>query len=280
MTEVQEVDVDVSDALRSTNEVYEEQKSDPKFSKVALASEEDVAISEKNLAADLKARRELEAKKLAERAEQIQSAPEGPTQADIGGIDQLQEREEEKKEVPEKSPQEILEQLGLKEQPVGRSIIDSQGNTREYIQKPLSFLGKIQFLSYIGEVLDKAMSGQNALQLNSLFEVPAYRADTFSAQDFSDAQTFVQAVGKIMVYAPDFLTKSYAIWLRVPEYEREWFAEAIEESLSDEVGEDIIETFIDQNWGTLQSFFSERLPKIRDRLSARYRVSQSEQSKR
>ncbi len=274
MAEVQEVDVDLSDALGNQNAIYAEQ------AKVGMAlSEEEVEISQKNLSADLKARREKEAETMAEPKEENTTRSTGPTAADLSGIDQLKDREKAPVEQPERSPQEILEELGLKEEAKKRTFIVG-GQEREYVQKPLSFLGKIQFLSYVGEVLDKAMSGQNALQLNSLFEVPAYRGDSLSAQDFSDAQTFVQAIGKLLVYAPDFLAKSYAIWLRVPDYERELFAESLEESLSDEEGLDIIETFIDQNWGTLQSFFNERLPKVRDRLSARYRASQSEQSKR
>lgn len=275
MTEVKELDVDLTDVLRNQDNLYKEQE------KVGMAlNQDEVEVSRENLSADLKARREIQAEDMENKEDDIHSAPEGPTASDISAIDQLKDREPEKLEQPERSPQDILKELGLKEDPKKRKFEDASGNEREYIQKPLSFLGKIQFLSYVGEVLDKAMSGQNALQLGSLFEVPDYRSSTLSAQDFSDAQTFVQAVGKILVYAPDFLTKSYAIWLRVPEYEREWFADAMEDSLSDDEGLDIIETFIDQNWETLQSFFSERLPKIRDRLSARYRVSQSEQSKR
>lgn len=275
MGTVQEKDIDISEALGTQNQVYEEQRKDPNFAKNALASEEDINISKENLNKDITAK--MERMRQHENSDGNGSGIVVQEGIDTSGIDQLKEREKEV-EIPERSPQDILAELGLKEEPKVRKL-SYNGQELEYVQKPLTFLGKIQFLSYVGEVLDKAMSGQNALQLNSLFEVPDYRGSTLTAQDFSDAQTFVQAVGKILIYAPDFLTKSYAIWLRVPEYERDIFAAAMEESLSDDDGIDIIETFIDQNWDTLQNFFNERLPKIRDRLSARYRASQSEQSK-
>lgn len=266
--ETQEVEIGLEDAKQDQAKIVEEQRK--LGGPMAPYSDERIDESEQILKADLEARlqkvREAEAK-LTERAD-----------AHVAETQQTEEPEPEEEKEPDKTPHQILEELGLKEEPKVRKIVDVQGNEREYIQKPLSFVGKIQFLSYVGEVLDKAMAGENALKLNSLFDVPV-RGDVLSAQDFSDAQTFVQAVGKLLVYAPDFLSKSYCIWLRVPEYERDWAIVAMEESLSDEDGLDIIETFIDQNWGTLQGFFAEKLPRLSKRLQARYRDSQSEQQK-
>lgn len=257
-----EKEIDFEEAKASQDEIVKEQRKNG----ILQASDEEISRAEKELAE--------EARK-----------PHGgvnqgvvPKGVDTSSIDQLAEEKPEP-EPDKKSPQEILEELGLKEEPKER-ILTYKGEDQKYVQKPLTFLGKIQFLSYVGEVLDKAMTGDNALQLNSLFEIPGVRTDSLSAQDFSDAQTFIQAVGKLLAYAPDFLEKSYCIWLGIPEYERPWAIAAMNDSMSDEDGIDIIETFIDQNWSTLQSFFSERLPKLRDRLSARYQNTQSEQSKR
>jgi hypothetical protein len=269
MTPVEQ-EISLEDAKATQGKIVEEQRA--MGGPMAPYSDETIDVSEKALQDDLEARmqkvREAEAK-LRERTDAAVTAQQ-PTEEPTETV-------KEEKE-PERTPQQILEDLGIKEEPKVRKIVDAQGNDREYVQKPLSFVGKIQFLSYIGEVLDKAMSGQNALQLNSLFDVPV-RGDVLSAQDFADAQTFVQAIGKLLVYAPDFLPKSYCIWLRVPEYERDWAIAAMEESLSDEEGLDIIETFIDQNWETLQGFFAEKLPRVSKRLQARYQGSQSAQSK-
>jgi len=251
--EVQEVELELSEANATQNKIYEEQRKTLP-DELKPYSPETVQESERALNEDFKVR-----------ADEVNKA-----------IDEVEDKEEEEK-APERTPQEILADLGLKHEPKLRKIVDADGNEREYVQKPLSFVGKIQFLSYVGEVLDKAMSGANKLNLGSLFDVPDTRGATLTAQDFNDAETFVQAVGKLLVYAPDFLGKSYCIWLRIPEYERDWAIAAMEESLSDEDGFDIIETFIDQNWDTLQGFFAERLPSLSKRLQARYRASQSEQ---
>lgn len=264
MTPVEQ-EISLEEANATQAKVLEEQRK--LGGPMAPYSDETIDTSEQVLKEDLKVRVEKAEEALKERAD-AQVAAQQP--------EPEPEKEEEKE--PEKTPQQILEELGLKEDPKVRTVKDSQGNEREYIQKPLSFVGKIQFLSYIGEVLDKAMSGQNALQLNSLFDVPT-RGDVLSAADFADAQTFVQAVGKLLVYAPDFLSKSFCIWLRVPEYERDWAIVSWEDSLDDEEALDIVETFIDQNWDTLQGFFGEKLPNLSKRLQARYRASQSEQSK-
>lgn len=262
MTSVEQ-EISLEDAKATQGKIVEEQRA--MGGPMAPYSDETINLSEQVLKEDLDARiekvREAEAK-LKERAD-----------AHVAEQQPAEEPEVEEDKEPERTPQQILEELGIKEEPKVRKIVDVQNNEREYVQKPLSFVGKIQFLSYIGEVLDKAMSGQNALQLNSLFDVPV-RGDVLSASDFADAQTFVQAIGKLLVYAPDFLSKSYCIWLRVPEYERDWAIAAMEESLSDEEGLDIIETFIDQNWGTLQGFFAEKLPRLSKRLQARYQGSQ------
>ncbi len=269
-----EKEIEYSEANATQDAIYEEQrKSLPP--ELRPYSPETVEESERTLAADIKLRRE---KLEDEQALAISKArgpgkpPENPPE-NVPAAFEPEEPKEEKE--PEKTPQQILEELGLKHEPKKRVVSDGN-NDREYIQKPLSFVGKIQFLSYIGEVLDKAMSGNNKLQLGSLFDVPV-RGETLTAQDFSDAETFVQAVGKLLVYAPDFLSKSFCIWLRVPEYERDWVTAVWEESLEDEEALDIVETFIDQNWDTLQGFFSEKLPSLSKRLQARYRASQSEQ---
>jgi hypothetical protein len=156
---------------------------------------------------------------------------------------------------------------------------------RTYIQKPLSFIAKMQWFALVGEVLDRALSGPNAMSLNSLFEAPAARGG-LSMESFRDADTFIQAVGKLMSVAPDFLVNSYCIWLNVPDYEREVVKQIMElppdeGGLSDEQGIEIIEIFIDQNYEALDRFFQERLPALRDRLTDRAKQSgESRQSKR
>lgn len=145
--------------------------------------------------------------------------------------------------------------------------------TRTYVQKPLSYFGKMEFFGLVGEVIDKAVSGENGLRISSLFDVPG-RGGALSASDFRDADTFVQAVGKLLTYAPDFLQKCYCIWWSVPEYERPWVIDVISRSpdeggLTDDEGIEAIEIFIDQNWEALEGFFRDKISTLRDRVQTR-----------
>lgn len=156
---------------------------------------------------------------------------------------------------------------------------------RTYVQKPMSFFAKMQWFSLVGEVLDKALSGENKMSMNSLLAPPSgARAGSLSVADFTDADTFVQAIGKLLVYAPDFLLDSYVIWLAVPGQEKELakqiFALPEEDGgLSDEQGMEIIEVFIDQNYDALDDFFRKHIVDLRNRVERRRDEKASRRSK-
>jgi hypothetical protein len=123
----------------------------------------------------------------------------------------------------------------------------------------------------VGEALDKALSGPNGMSLNSLFSTPT-RGGLFRIEDFRDADMFVQAISKLLSAAPDFLIRSYLIWLNVPDYDRDVVAEMMtlppdEGGLSDEQGIEIIEVFLDQNYEALADFFGRRLSQLQARVT-------------
>ena len=193
-------------------------------------------------------------------------------------FDQQQDTLEEAPPAPEKireekdKAKEVLEQI----QPSAAAkqwTIGPESMQRTYTQKPLSFLGKIQWFALVGDVLDKALSGDNALSINNLFEGPVGRNTTsLTTADFREADLFVQAVGKLLSVAPSFLVDSYSIWLNVPDYEKDLFTElmrlpAEDGGMSDDTGMEIIETFLDQNYESLADFFVERLGKLQRRAS-------------
>ena len=158
---------------------------------------------------------------------------------------------------------------------------------RVYVQRPLSFMAKMQWFSLVGDVLDKALSGETRMSLNSLFTAPATGRDgTLSLADFRDADTFMQALGKLLSYAPEFLLDSYVIWLGVPAHERPLVKQIMllteqEGGLSDEQGIEIIEIFIDQNYDALDAFFRQRIAELRKRVDQRQKAAKaSRQSKR
>jgi hypothetical protein len=164
---------------------------------------------------------------------------------------------------------------GAKEWAFGR---DKDGNPiRTYIQRELSVITKAQWFSLVGEVMDEALGGDNSLSLNTLLSPPeGVRAGGSGLRpaDFQDADTFVHAIGKLLVYAPDFLKKSICIWLDVPDYEWELAQELMRQSpelggLSDEQFTEMVEIFIDQNFEAIRANFRERFPRLRDRWQAR-----------
>jgi hypothetical protein len=166
---------------------------------------------------------------------------------------------------PEEQPvEDVIDILKPKAQPKEWTFgpPDNPDNQRTYIQRPLSYFGKMQFFALVGEVIDKALAGDNGLRLGSFFEGPRIGAGgMISMSDFSDAETFLQAVAKLLVYAPDFLERCYCIWLSVPDFERPWAREmmsrtADEGGLSDDDGIEIVEIFLDQNWESIDGFFA------------------------
>jgi hypothetical protein len=159
---------------------------------------------------------------------------------------------------------------------------------RTYIQQELSVLGFAQWTGLVGEFLDKAMSGDNALTLNALMSPPSLRqaGQPITIQSFQDADVFVHAIGKLVQFAPDFLGKSVCIWLDVPDYEWDLVQALMKRSpkiggMSHDDFQEILEIFIDQNYAEINRFFRERQRQIRARWQARAKeASQSRSSKR
>lgn len=194
--------------------------------------------------------------------------------------------------VAEEKPQDVIDTIQPKSKPrtwvfkqIGKNgeLIDSE----EFIQRPMSFMGKMRFFGLLGEVIDKSISGEEdkaGIRLSSLFEIPGSRGQSLSASDFREADMFVQGVGKILQYAPDFLEKSYCIWLGVPDHLEDWAIDVMnqpldEGGLSDDDGFEIIEIFIDQNWESLEDFFRNKIAELRDRIDRLRGVEEQEEEK-
>jgi len=203
-------------------------------------------------------------------------------QPGVKGIDQLADPEPVRK-ADDKEPEDVLEILSPKANVVQWEIGTGDFH-RIYTQRPLSFLGKMQWFALVGEVMDKAMTGDDKMSVNSLLSAPTSPTGSLSASDFRDADTFVQAVGKLLVHAPDFLVKSFCIWLAVPDFERRLSSEIMalppeEGGLTDDQGIEIIETFIDQNYAALDDFFRQKLGRLQTRVQSRQAEQSSRRSK-
>lgn len=200
-------------------------------------------------------------------SEETKAAAEDPVKPSDNGTPKQEAKEQE----------DVLDILKPKAEPK-TWVIGTGDYQREYVQKPLSFIAKMQWFSLVGEVLDRALSGPDGMRLGNLFNGPG--GQQFSPEDFREADTFVQAVGKLLAVAPDFLVNSYCIWLNVPDYERPAVAEIMmlppdEGGLSDEQGIEIIEVFIDQNYEALDTFFREFLGRLQKRVQARAQEAES-----
>lgn len=160
--------------------------------------------------------------------------------------------------------------------------------TRSYTQKPLSFFGKLQFFEVLGRAIEQAMTGDDALSLNTLFAGPSVtrQADGgITVTDVEDADTFVRGIAKVAMYAPDMLADLYCIFLNVPVGERAWAKATMALSdedggLSDDDGIAILETFFAQNAGTMRDFFVERLMPLLGKLREKFDAPEKASSTR
>jgi hypothetical protein len=147
-------------------------------------------------------------------------------------------------------------------------ILRNNGHAQKYVQKPMSYFGKMEFMSLVGRTLDEAMKGEDGLRVNSLFESTPSSVSDLNAGDFEDLDSFLGLVSKVARYAPDFLKDCYLIWLSVPKSQRVWAREALD-NLGDDEGVEIIERFIDQNWEALEHFFTVQVSRVMRRVAER-----------
>ena len=157
---------------------------------------------------------------------------------------------------------------------------------REYVQRELSMIQKFQWFGEVGDVIDKALSGENAMTIGHLFEAPSGMRGgaSFDPNSLREADTFLQALSKLVKYAPSFIQDSFVIWLNVPDHEIDWAKEVMkltkdEGGFSDDETIAIIEAFIDQNWPAIEHFFREKVGQIRKRVQARTQGNESPSSK-
>lgn len=140
-------------------------------------------------------------------------------------------------------------------------VVLSEGTELETVlyQKPLSFFGKIELFSILGDAVEKALS--DGAVISELLDVP----DANSA-GIADADVFVKSVAKIVKYAPELLQDIYCISLDVRKGNRE-FVKGLLDGISDEQGMDILNHFVDQNWDAMTDFFSKQVMPLVNKVS-------------
>jgi len=132
------------------------------------------------------------------------------------------------------------------------------------VQKPLSFFGKIEFFSVVGKAVQKILIDGGSL--SELLDTPDFDPTVPLTSNVTDADVFVKALSKIVESAPELLKDLYLVILSVPKGQREYYALRLEE-LTDEQGMKILDTFVDQNWEVMTSFFKEQMLPLFNKIS-------------
>ena len=136
-------------------------------------------------------------------------------------------------------------------------------------QKPLSFFGKIEFFSLVGKAVEKVLS--EGTTLGELLDVPNYDSSVPLASSASEADVFIKALSRVVQNAPEILSDLYCVILAVPRAQRAYVSQRLEAELTDEQGMEILDTFIDQNWEVMVSFFKERILPLADKITTKVR---------
>ncbi len=161
-----------------------------------------------------------------------------------------------------------------------REITLGTGEIRTtFVQKPLSFFGKLEVFSVLGTALDRAMSGPTGIDLAALLDGPDSLGANISNSNIRDADVFLKAILKLVEHAPELISDLYLVALAVPRNQRVYWKTVIElceeeVGLSDDDGFGILETFVDQNWDVMVDFFKDRIVPLGKKITTKVQESQ------
>lgn len=206
-------------------------------------------------------------------------------------VEEQVEEQKKEEEVEEESPEKQLADIT----PIAehrKQVVGLGEDAVTYVQAPLSFIGKMRLSSILGRALRRAMESGGGPALASLFgsseeeltEAVVTGRKPLTKEELDETALFMQAIGVLMEFVPDIMLDVYVVALNVPDGEQEWAKETMslraeEGGLSDADGVEILETFVNQNWEALKSFFAEQiqplLQKIRDARSPQQRPSRA-----
>lgn len=151
-----------------------------------------------------------------------------------------------------------------------------------FVQDKLPWMPRARFFSLVSKTMSQAIkaSGGTVGGLEDVFGDGGgsliERGRRLTQRDFGDAASFMTLAFELIGYSPEFLIECYIIWLDVPRADRGWAKLRFSEpwkpeedkwGLKDEDHRKLIETFIDQNYEDIRSFFGEELPAIARRAA-------------
>lgn len=176
----------------------------------------------------------------------------------------------------EKTAEDVLEALDPKYTAKEWTVRDNYNGElmeRTYTQRPLSFIGKLEFFGLLGSALQNAM--KDGVGLNEVMKMQ----QTMTAED-SSFDEILAVIAQLAQHVPDLVLDSYCSSMAVPQGERPWVKDVWSKSeaeggLSDEDGIEILEIFVEQNTEALKDFFDKKLRKVGDRMKTKFQASGS-----
>jgi hypothetical protein len=187
-------------------------------------------------------------------------------------------------------PEGEIEELEDRSMPIERTL---WANNREgvriekvYLQQGLSWFGKIELYGLLGQAVRVVLEGDNPLGIGNMVDMVQNPRQMLGdmmgmmpgAEDSPDefigpesdmeveAGKILAAFAEVVAQAPQLLSAAYCIVLGIPKTHRNWAVEWAFPNMDDEMGKDILHAFIDQNWGVMEDFFAQELPKIVKRI--------------
>lgn len=217
--------------------------------------------------------------------------PLAPTEYDVTGREGDGEPPDADVNLPPiVDPEGELEELEDRSLPIQRELwaINTRGERKEmtYTQQGMMWFGKLELYGILGQAVKVVLEGDNPLGIDSIMgmaknprqmindmigslpgaEDAPDRVDRDSEEMEVEAGKILSAFAQIASMAPELIAQAYCIALAVPKSHRNWAIEWAFPNMDDEMGKDILHTFIDQNWGVMEDFFAHELPKIIKRI--------------
>ena len=134
-------------------------------------------------------------------------------------------------------------------------VLEKEGlETLTFVQKPLSFMGKMKLFSVLSSVLREVMAKD--VSISDLLDAPESGSLPLSGDRSSEADTFLKTILAVAEYAPERVPDLFCVILAVPAGEVEYVKERLTAELTDDQAFAVLNTFVDQNWEVLHDFFT------------------------
>lgn len=193
-------------------------------------------------------------------------------------------------EPPGPREEDTIEILVPKVDPIERRLyaVDRKLNREErtYVQKPLEYFQMLELYGIMGRAVQIVLEGEGGLDVDELMRMfdPRSVVDRMVASlpggedmprmgeekndiDVNDATKILSAFSRVVAASPGILKDAYIVILGIPELHRKWAVDWAFPNITVDEGNDIMHTFIDQNWGLIEDFFGKEIPRLAKRAA-------------